>query len=388
MARKISILFVLQIVGQPRFAKRICMLQEQGYLVDAIAFDRPTHKGRVPPCEVTMLGEIQHGQYLARIPTLLKAIPVIRRKLLEADVVYCMGMDMSILIHFSSIGLKRVRIVEIADILPIQTRNGIIGKLVRYFDRLQSNAANLLVVTAPDFLDVYYRQWLQISSEGMVIENKLERSVASEHTSSASQGEVEIPDSTDIPKITIGYFGLLRCKWSWQVLIQLMKDNPDTHQLLLAGLPLNIDGFEKTINELPNVSYFGEYRSPVDLPKLYESVDIVWACYEPIAMDDWNHKWARPNRFYESCLYKKPMISRDGCNDSTVVKRHGLGFCVDDVLVDDAVNSLAKIDSEHIANWQSNVSILNDEIYVYTYEGEELGKTIQELVHSSKSVPS
>ena len=41
---------------------------------------------------------------------------------------------------------------------------------------------------------------------------------------------------------------------------------------------------------------------------VYGRIDLVWACYQPIGPDDWNLRWARPNRFYESCLFQKPLV--------------------------------------------------------------------------------
>ena len=51
----LRVLFALQVVGQPRNSKRISMLQKAGFQVEAIAFERKYHKGRLPSCPVKMI---------------------------------------------------------------------------------------------------------------------------------------------------------------------------------------------------------------------------------------------------------------------------------------------------------------------------------------------
>ena len=356
------------------------MLSEQGFTVEAVAFERTTHRGRSPSASVTTLGNISHGHFLKRIPTLLRSLPLLRKKIQSNDVVYCMGPDMSLLTSLASLGLKTRKVVEVADIHPIQTRDDVIGKIARLADKWQMKNSDFLVVTAPNFQDIYYSQWLKSTTPGMVIENKVENAASSnipnylEETTHTLESKVGSP-----AQITIGYFGLLRCKWSWDVLVQLMKDNPTSHKLVLAGVPLGITDFEEVIENNSNIEYRGPYKSPGDLPELYQSVDLVWACYPPIAYDNWNHKWARPNRFYEACLYRKPLITRDGSNDSIVVNEMNIGCLLDDVVPKDAADSLASISLDEVLQWHLQMKKLPVSVYQHTTEAEHLGEVIKEL---------
>jgi len=376
-----KLLFVLQFVGQPRFAKRMSMVAEQGFTVEAVAFERPTHRGRSPAAPVTTLGNISHGNFIKRIPTLLKSIPILRKKIRANDAVYCMGPDMSLLVSLASIGLKTRKLVEVADIHPIQTRSGVIGKIARLADKWQIKNSDFLVVTAPNFMDTYYQKWLKSNIPGMVIENKVEQATAQNIQRDLNQ---VVPNPNLIngnpAPITIGYFGLLRCKWSWETLVHLVKNNPTSNKLVLAGVPLNIADFEQVIDNNANIEYYGPYKSPEDLPNLYQSVDLVWACYPPIASDNWNHKWARPNRFYEACLYKKPLISRNGSNDSVVVSQNNIGFVLDEVIPSEAAHALGNITSQDISEWQSQMKKLPESVYQYTTEAKRLGVVINQLI--------
>lgn len=45
------------------------MLQESGFAVEAVAFERDYHSGRLPTCRVESLGRIENGKYLKNIET-------------------------------------------------------------------------------------------------------------------------------------------------------------------------------------------------------------------------------------------------------------------------------------------------------------------------------
>ncbi len=58
----INILSVLPLLGHPRDSKRIAMLQQAGFNVEAVAFERDYHTGRMPDCPVESLGKIPNTQ--------------------------------------------------------------------------------------------------------------------------------------------------------------------------------------------------------------------------------------------------------------------------------------------------------------------------------------
>ncbi len=95
-ARKPRILIALHIVGVVTDSKRISMLQEAGFEVEAIAFERDFHKGRQPSCPVRTVGRIEHGRYIQRAAKMLAALPTIRRAIRSHDMIYASGADMAL----------------------------------------------------------------------------------------------------------------------------------------------------------------------------------------------------------------------------------------------------------------------------------------------------
>jgi hypothetical protein len=67
------------VLRQPRDAKRIPMLKASNFSLEAIAFDRSHHKGRIPECSITSLGKINNNQYIRTIFLIVLAIPSMRR---------------------------------------------------------------------------------------------------------------------------------------------------------------------------------------------------------------------------------------------------------------------------------------------------------------------
>lgn len=176
----IKILSVLQVLGHPRDSKRITMLQQAGFSVEAVAFERDYHTGRMPNCPVESLGKIAHGRYLQRILRMVTSLPAMRRAIRRNDVVYASGQDVAFMALIAGLGLGRPVILEVGDIRELQVASGLKGRLVRIVDKYFVNACSLLVATAPGFIDTYYRQWLKASVPAMVIENKLESAFVEE----------------------------------------------------------------------------------------------------------------------------------------------------------------------------------------------------------------
>ena len=75
----LRVLCVLHVLGHPRDSKRITMLQQASFLVEAAYFDRDYHAGRLPTCQVTCLGKISHGNYFQRILKFIYTLPLLRQ---------------------------------------------------------------------------------------------------------------------------------------------------------------------------------------------------------------------------------------------------------------------------------------------------------------------
>lgn len=385
-AKPFRILVLLQVVGHPRDSKRIAMLQSAGYEVKALAFERDYHNGRIPNCPTESLGKIANQQYFKRIFKMLAVLPRIRKRMAEFDVVYALGQDVAAMGQLATLGMKKNVIMEVGDIVHLQLHPGISGKVVRCIERFFVQHYGLLVVISPGFLEEYYRARLGVTTPALVLENKLEEYLASY-------------DFTPIPKhfakhgkplldrpLRIGYFGLLRDTWSWGVLSSLAKGYPKEYEVWFAGRKIEPVDIEQQIANYPNMRYLGEYKSPQDLRKLYDSVDMVWACYAPIGEFDWNLRWGRPNRFFESCFFGRPVFARTGAHFAKDVAREGIGCCINTSQIEDVHKQIRSISTKQLEIWEANMKKLPKEMYLYTEETKWLSEAILPLVDQKKGL--
>ena len=378
-------LALLSVAGQPRLAKRIDVLQQMGCTVSAGLFRRARERGRMPQCELTELGRIDDFRYLARIPTLWRARAKVRRLAESADVVYAFGPDMALL---AACATRKPIVMEIGDVVPMQVRGDPIGAAYRRFDRWIARRCDLIVTTTPRFLSQYFRGWLGVQTPGIVLENKVEARWAESVRSAPDQ-----PHRRRTPgdPVRIGYFGLLGCQWAMDTFHELARAEPGRFEFVVAGKEWPGADLKRLLATTPGTEYRGPYRSPEDLPGLYGSVDMTWACYPPIAPGDWNLKWARPNRFYESCLFRVPLISRAGSSDAEDVTRLGIGAVLDRTDPKEAAQQLAgMISDEAIAGWTESMGRVPRSVYSYTDEFDRLMSAISALAgrSSASSVPA
>ena len=375
----VRVLSVLQVLGHPRDSKRIAMLKEAGFAVRALVFERDYHAGRMPDCELQLLGRAPSGGYLARVPHLLAAVPVIRRAARDSDIIYASGQDVAIVALLATLGLGKPLVIEIGDIRALQVAAGVKGRLVRALDRLMIDRCSLLVATAPSFVDSYYREWLGSTLPAIIVENKLEPSTTVASSSPQQQPLPRGRPLVDRP-LRIGYFGVLRCLWSWRVLRALAAARPDDIEVLIAGIPTHPVDLAGRCDELPNVEFLGPFKSPEDLPDLYGRVDLVWGCYPHPSPEDWNWRWARTNRFYESCFYQKPIVALAQSGDAHMVESHGIGMMVQRDDPKQVAHRLGQITAADLESWQRNMAALPRNVHTYTTETTALKDALHTLL--------
>jgi succinoglycan biosynthesis protein ExoL len=377
----IRILTILPAVGDPLYSKRIAMLQDKGFPIEAVGFERAQTSGRPPGCSALSLGKLADGRYLSRIPKLLAALPVLRRAIRRNKVVYAAGTDMAMTAVIAGFGLGKPVIMEVADIQRIQVAKGLMGRFVRILERCVVACCRLLVVTAPGFVDRYYHGWLHAKVPTMVLENKLDAVGYGSDIDVIREEKKGIP-LVDRPLI-IGYFGVLRCDWSWRILEALASSKQGKVKIIVAGRVTHPVDLPERAARLTNVEFRGVYSSPGDLPKLYGDVDLVWACYpSPEVLDsDWH--WAqavcRSNRFYESCCFQRPIITMAHSGDSVDVERYGIGIVIHKHELQEIWESLSNIKASDWIQFRANLSRLPRSVYRYTAEGDELATAIRRI---------
>lgn len=369
----LRVVSLLPVLGHPRDSKRIAMLKRAGASVRVVAFERDYHTGRLPDAPVTSLGKIPHGRYLSRAVRLLRALPVIRGAMRECDAAYASGPDMALAAIVAGAGLRRPVVLEVGDLRRVQVAAGPAGWLMRTFDRFIANRSTLLVCTARGFAEGYYRDRLGSRIPVIYAENKLDFDACE-----ALARIVPAPAPTPLAgrRIRIGWFGVLRCEWSWSVLSRIAREHGDRFEVVIAGLPLEPADLADRARDVPNLRFLGPYRSPQDLPGLYGAVDLVWACYPGPEVTDPAWRWAlavsRSNRFYEACHFRRPLVTVAESGDGQEVDRLGIGLNLLDQRAEAVVDRLRSVRDADIAGWAARMAELPRSAHVATDEGDRI----------------
>ena len=352
-----KVLCVLPATYHPRFARRIDMIREIGFEVEAIAFERDYIGGRSPNCEIELLGALSHGQLVRRVPKLLGSLRKARMAIRRNDVVYAFNPDMALFALLAGAGLSKPVAVEVADIRKAQTGKGLKGRIVRALDKLTLRNCKLLTVTSDRYFH-YYRDWLMVETPGLVLENKLSASFCDEfRTCSSSLALGCVPLNRPL---RIGWFGRLRDEWSLRVIEDLVGSFQGQFSIVVAGtLSPPVAAMSHLAAQNPGIKYLGPYDHPGDLPSLFNGVDMVMACNPPEVPS----AWSRANRYYDACFFAKPLIVRAGGADAEETRRHDIGLVIQDNCPSAAADAIRNITPEELDRWRKNMRALPPSIY-------------------------
>ena len=371
-------LFLLQTAEHVRFRKRAELLEEEGLAALIMAFERNSYPMPEGSFRYQSLGSLTHRNYLKRILPFVRALGRIRAAARSSQAIYCFGLDMLLLGWLASLGLKRTLIYEVGDIREVLTGEGFKASLFRFLERFLLARTALLVVTSKAFVTGYFYGVQGFSALNyQVVENKLDQNwLKNLHP----QEDLEVRHGL----LRIGYFGVLRCRRSWEILKKAAAGGAGRLEVYIRGISRVIDLEE--VGDQPYMIYGGPYVSPDELPDLYGQVDLVWACYPYQGSKTGNWQWAKTVRFYEACFFNKPMLVQAGTEDSRVVEEYDIGLTVD--MNDDpglVKERLYRISEVDLARWKRNLKNLPGDLYLHRDEHRRLAAQIRTISGSRES---
>jgi len=371
------VLCIVRASTHPLINRRIAMIRNGGFQIEAMGFRRETHQGATTTYEISHLGVIKPGDHLRRIPTLIKCIPKLRSALRRSQVVYVFHMDLALLVILSGLGLRRPTAMEIVDIIPIQTRQGLIGKIVRQIEKLVLSQLDLLILTSTGYRD-YYRTWLKCDVPDLIIEERIEPSRASVYKQHKPVMRPGVPLIDR--KLRIGYYGNIRDRWSLNLLASLCSSSNDRFEIVIAGnVSPKIPYFDDYLYKNNAIRYLGPFRHPEDIPDLYTSADMILACYRPMIPFGWSHA----TRYFEACFFRKPLIVRAGTEAARHVESHEIGHIIEDDDSQSAAQSIGSITPERWLRWQQNMAALPPDVYMQGTQPGLLADKLNGLLNRS-----
>jgi glycosyltransferase involved in cell wall biosynthesis len=135
--------------------------------------------------------------------------------------------------------------------------------------------------------------------------------------------EKEKKDSQE--KIMILYIGGMSEDRGIKILLNVVKDLPDSTELIIGGQGVLLDFVKQYATQYKNISYVGQIEYAKVL-QLTAQADILYAVYDPRFTVN---KYASPNKFFEAVAYGKPIIVAKDTGIDTKVIEYDMGYVID-----------------------------------------------------------
>lgn len=316
---KPRVLYLAHDLDDAAIWRRVGMLEKAGAQVEVAGFRR----GAVPlPARALVLGRTKDARLLQRVLTVGTAAWGLARSLrgmTKPDVILARNLEMLALAARAR-RLWRgapVRVVyEVLDIHRMMLKQGAAGRVLRQIERRLGGSASLVLVSSPGFVRNYFEPNGLFDDRLRLVENKF----------------LEVPgrgmpatDASTSP-LTIGWFGILRCRWSLRTLDELTRADPGRYRVILRGRPAldQMPDFHAVVEGNPDLDYGGPYRYPDDLPQIYGAVRLVWLAdrFDAGANSD----WLLPNRLYEGGAHGRIPIALEGTEVASFLRAKGIGL--------------------------------------------------------------
>lgn len=315
-------------VAEAAQIRRIRAFRELGHDVVSYTMRRKSmNQDFQPEWENVHLYETQNENHLRRLSVLLRSIVKLwphRHDVCNSDVVVARNFDMLALAWTTQVmGRKKVPTVyECLDIHALFVREDRIGAWMRKAEKFLLDRVDVTIISSPGFESHYFAPTQDYDGPFSLLENKL-------------WFDGETPDRPDVrnaptPVLRLGWVGTIRCKPSFQILLQAARELPKQVQIEIHGVVHRhvVDDFDARVDALPNVTYHGAYEYPKGLEEVYGGCDLVWA--QDLWQQGANSDWLLPNRIYEAAWHGCPAIALSTTETGRKIQRENLGYTVDD----------------------------------------------------------
>ncbi len=229
-----------------------------------------------------------------RLTAILKALPRIGRLVPppgRPETVVARNLETLVLGAWLARGGRARLCYELLDIHGMMLGQGRVARALRRIEARLMRRCAAVITSSPAFATNYLRAYGQPDIPVILAENKPFDAPDTQTSARPAQAP-----------ITLGWFGILRCRFSLQALDRLTRDHPGQFRVILRGRPaLDVLGdFHAVVEANPDLQFHGPYRWPDDLPAIYGEVDYAWLIDRYQAGE--NSDWLLPNRLYEGCL--------------------------------------------------------------------------------------
>lgn len=327
------LLYLVHDLDDAAVRRRRRFLEQGDAQVSLIGFRRMSGDTRSVHPDGLAIGRTQDGRLLRRIFSMVRAIGASgrwRTYVAQADVVVARSLEMLLIAVLARrrVGAVIPIVYECLDIHRLMTRPDPIGVALRFLERRLLASCALLVVSSPRFIEAYFLPRHRRLPRWVLLENKL---LLNEIDDSRTT-PLHTPSAVAGPPWRIGWFGIIRCRLSLELLASLVRASKGTIEVEIRGRPARdvIPEFDAVIASTPGLSFLGPYDRATDLATIYGRVHFSWAIdyYER----GLNSAWLLPNRLYEGSMFGTVPLALSDVETGRWLARHDCGLLLDSPL--------------------------------------------------------
>ncbi|MET0866635.1 MAG: glycosyl transferase family 1 [Pseudorhodoplanes sp.] len=311
-------------LSDPAVHRRVRMLTAGGADVQLAGFRRTaTIPREIAACKVVDLGQTRDGALLARIGSVASAglnLHRLEQMVRDSDVVLARNLEM---LYVAAKARRRYApsaslAYECLDIHRLLLGESLPSRLLRVMEKRLMSDVDLILTSSPRFVSEYFdprgfdRPVTILENKVFLLDSKIDR-------------QMSPPGG---PPWRIGWFGMIRCRRSFEILSEATRALNGLLEVKIAGRPSpqEFPDFEAQVAANPYLSFSGPYRFD-DLPKLYGDVHFSWAA--DFFEQGLNSAWLLPNRVYESSFFGAIPIAIEGVETASWLQRRGIGTILD-----------------------------------------------------------
>ena len=379
MSAKIA--YFVHDLTDPTFHRRMQMLIAAGATVTPIGFRRtPTGLQTVQGMAAVELGRTMDGQLTRRVLSVGAALAKIRsieKHVRGSDVILARNLEMLVIASRARklYAANATLVYESLDIHRLLLSRHPAGGVLRLIESKLWRDVDLLLTSSPAFVRNYFLP-RRFCGPIRIEENKV--LLLEDEVPVALPGR---PPSG--PPWRIGWFGMLRCRKSLEVLGALADAADGAVEIIIRGRPSDLvfPDFKAAVDGLRHVRYLGPYRNPGDLPGIYGEVHFSWAFdyYER----GLNSAWLLPCRMYEGSLYGSVPIAEKGVETSNWLLQRSAGVILGEPVEQSLLEFFGKLNQASYGELVNRIAALSRQDLVIDRAG--CRTLVGELLHPTAS---
>ena len=314
-------------LSDPAVSRRVRMLQAGGAQVVLFGFRRNSEPvASVAGAAAVDLGRTHDLRLASRVVSVLRALLGVHtwsRRLTGSEVILARNLEMLLLARAALRAAEPEATLnyELLDVHRLLVSRTWLGAGLRAIEDDLLHETDLVLISSPAFAAGYFEPWRRPVKRLLTVENKV-----FEPGDSLPAARIV---RTSGPPWRIGWYGMLRCQRSLDMLCALARSASGLVQVDIRGRPTYglFDDFDKQVADVPNLTFSGPYN-PADIPELYGSAHFAWSI--DFFEEGLNSSWLLPNRLYEGQLFGAVPIALRDVETGRWLARRGAGLLLDD----------------------------------------------------------